>query len=446
LLWNLNKRAAAYSLWRRIEIFEDEKRSAISKLPFKLQMDFYEYARKAATRTAEQIKSEREKLSSISNLLKFRDIPEVLSRDLRVGAVDGSSSPTFSERLGYRIGVYTACYMVFDGGHVISDKDDESMEGGYMMINQIGGIQQTKKILSLFMTAKEREMALRCLKKYDVDLLLIDGSFYGFRTRCSEVKKLDLRNLGIEEYRTGGELIDHVLNLTRRLVKTGKAVGVIKRIRTSALDGWILSNTWRKEYVLNRNDRSILRSLLPVGKYFDYKDIVEDEWSYLHYTSLVTWYDEMLRKGIISQENSVDQNKKNAFEYVDRKLRVQITTDLALANTLDIAKDKVGEELVREIISRPRIHARLSRYAAPICLELGEDVDLDIVLAYAFKNVNLATGIPFPIDLVDELISVEKELAKEFAEEIEARLLLESEISSEEVEARLEPLNPQKET
>ncbi len=408
-------------------------------------MDFYEYAKKAATRAFNEIKCEREKISRIASLLKIKDIPEVMSRDLRIGAVDGSSSPTFSDRLGYRIGVYTACYMVFEGGEIISDKDDENMVGGYIMVNQIGEIQQTRKILTLLMTVKEREMALRCIEKYDVDLLLVDGSFYGFRTRCSEIKRLDLTSLGIEEYRSGWELVEHTLDLTRKLVKSGKAVGVIKRLRTCAIDGWILSKTWSKESTLNRNDRSVLRSIMPFGKYFDYRDIVEDEWTYLHYNSLVTWYNEMVRRGVIRKENTLEENKRNAFNYVNKKLKIQTATDLSPPTYHIDLKNEDGGDLVKEITGRPRIHARLSWYAAPICLELGEGVDSETVLAYTLKNANIVTGIPFPIDLVDEQISVDKELAREFAEEIEARLLLESEVSSEEVEARLEPLNPQKE-
>ncbi|MEM1583572.1 MAG: DNA double-strand break repair nuclease NurA [Nitrososphaerota archaeon] len=426
-------------------MFEEEKPSAMSKLPFKLQVDLYEHARQAASRVFKEIEIEREKLSRVNNLLKFRDIPEVLSsKDLRVGAVDGSSSPTFSDRLGYRIGVYAACYIVFDGNEIISDKDDETMEAGYMMVNQVGDIEQTRKILTLLMTVKEREKALRCIEKYDVDILLIDGSFYGFRTRCSEIKKLDLAEIGISEYKTGWELINHVLKSTRKLVKSGKAVGVIKRLRSCAIDGWILSKTWSKKSIVNRNDRSVLRSLMPCGKYFDYRDIHEDEWTYLHYSNLVTWYKELVRNHIIREDCTPEDNVKRAFEYVHSKLKTQIATDLTPPNSHNEPKSKVGEDLVKEITSRPRIHARLSRYAAPICLELGEGVDLDIVLSYSLKNVNVVTGIPFPIDLVDEQVSLEKEIAREFAEEIETRLLLESEISSEEVEARLEPLNPQK--
>lgn len=432
-----------------MESFEEEKPSALSKLPGRLQLDFFEMADEAARQAAERMRRERERLRRLREVLKFRKIPEADFGKLRIGAVDGSSSPTFSERLGYRIGVYTACYMVFEGEEIISDGDDESMEAGYMMADQTGNILQTRKILSLLMTARERKLALKCLEKYDVDLILVDGAFYGFRTRCSEVKRCDLETMGVEfsedvDYRTGWDLIRDVLEKTRQLVRSGRAVGVVKRLRTAAIDGWLLSREWRLEDTFNRNDRSILRSLMPPGRYFDYRDLLEEDWSYLHYNGLKTWYGEIMR--IAAKKNlSGRELRMEAMKHVDKKLRTQIRTDLCPPNIREDEAKLCEEEVFREVVGVPRIHARLSPYAAPICLELGEDVDLNLALAYAMKSANEATGIPFPIDLVDDSISVDRMLAKEFADEIEARLLLNPQLTSEEVEARLEPLNPQKE-
>jgi len=426
-------------------LFEEELKTALSKLPPKLQENFFEYAEEAARKTVEMIVRDRVKISNIGRYLSFRDIPDILDRELVVGVVDGSSSPTFNDRLGYRIGVYTACYMVFEGDKIISDRDDESMEAGYMMVSQTGDILQTHKILSLLMTSKERELALRCMKNYDVDIMLIDGAFYGFRTRCSEVKKLNLAEMGIEGYRSAWDLIERVLTFTRHLVRSGKAVAVIKRLRTSAIDGWILSKTWSISEITKRNDRSILRMLLPYGKYFNYRDFIGDRWSYLHYSSLISWYNDIVEKKIVKEDKSMDENTREALEYVDKKLKTQIHTDLCQHNTGSHERDTCAANLLKEITSRPRIHVRLSPYTAPVCLEIGENVDLEMVLAYVLKSANLATGLPFPIDLVDEMISIDRELAKEFAEEVEARLLLNREVSSDEVESRLEPLNPQKE-
>ncbi|MEM2558913.1 MAG: hypothetical protein QXT51_06270, partial [Nitrososphaerota archaeon] len=189
----------------------------------------------------------------------------------------------------------------------------------------------------------------------------------------------------------------------------------------------------------------IMRMLLPYGKYFNYRDFIGDRWSYLHYSSLISWYNDIVEKKIVKEDKSMDENTREALEYVDKKLKTQIHTDLCQHNTGSHERDTCAANLLKEITSRPRIHVRLSPYTAPVCLEIGENVDLEMVLAYVLKSANLATGLPFPIDLVDEMISIDRELAKEFAEEVEARLLLNREVSSDEVESRLEPLNPQKE-
>ena len=112
---------------------EEFEESAISRLPPRLQEEFFELAGRAAKRVAEELKREKERILKLRKHLRFRSIPKGLAKDLRVGVVDGSSSPRLSERLGYRMGVYTGCYMVFDGGEIISDDDEESMAAGYIM-------------------------------------------------------------------------------------------------------------------------------------------------------------------------------------------------------------------------------------------------------------------------------------------------------------------------
>ncbi|RLG09976.1 MAG: hypothetical protein DRN68_00130, partial [Thaumarchaeota archaeon] len=100
---------------------EELEESAISKLPPKLQEEFFELAGEAAKKVAERLREEERKLLELKKFIKLRSISMNLAGDLRVGVVDGSSSPRLSERLGYRMGVYTGCYMVFDGGEIISD-------------------------------------------------------------------------------------------------------------------------------------------------------------------------------------------------------------------------------------------------------------------------------------------------------------------------------------
>ena len=415
---------------------EEFEGSAISRLPPRLQEEFFELAGRAARRVAEELRREKERILELRKHLRFRSIPKGLAKDLRVGAVDGSSSPRLSERLGYRIGVYTGCYMVFDGGEVISDDDEESMAAGYIMTPQTGSSLYTRKLLSLMRTLLERDLALKCMEKYDVDLMIIDGSFYGFRARCSEIKEKEF--LGLGSRIVGWELVREVYEKSKRLLDSGKAIGVIKRIRTAAIDGWLLSRNWRMEETLNKNDRSLLRSLMRYGEYFDYRDLLGDRWSYLHYNGLKGWFKEVKR---IIKDLPEDRKLEKALGHVDKKLRTQIITDLAPKNS----GSEIREEIFREVIGVRRIYVRLSPYAPPTCIELGRGVDLESTLAYLMENANLATGLPFPLDLVDANVSVDRRIAREFADEVEARLLLDHELNAEDVHGEFISINPQKE-
>ncbi len=410
--------------------------SAISRLPPRLQEEFFELAGRAARRVTEELKREKERILELRKYLRFRSIPKGLAKDLRVGVVDGSSSPRLSERLGYRIGVYTGCYMVFDGGEIISDGDEESMAAGYIMTPQTGSSLYTRKLLSLMRTLLERDLALKCMEKYDVDLMIIDGSFYGFRARCSEIKEKEF--LGLGSRIVGWELVREVYEKSKRLLDSGKAIGVIKRIRTAAIDGWLLSRNWRMEETLNKNDRSLLRSLMRCGEYFDYRDLLGDRWSYLHYNGLKGWFKEIKR---MIKDLPEDRKLEKALGHVDRKLRTQIITDLAPKNS----GSEMREEIFREVIGVRRIYVRLSPYAPPTCIELGKRVDLESTLAYLMENANLATGLPFPLDLVDANVSVDRRIAREFADEVEARLLLDHELNAEDVYGEFISINPQKE-
>ena len=211
--------------------------------------------------------------------------------------------------------------MVFDGGEVISDDDEESMAAGYIMTPQTGSSLYTRKLLSLMRTLLERDLALKCMEKYDVDLMILDGSFYGFRARCSEIKDKEFFGLGSRI--VGWELVRDVYEKSKRLLASGKAIGVIKRIRTAAIDGWLLSRNWRMEETLNKNDRSLLRSLMRYGEYFDYRDLLGDRWSYLHYNGLKGWFKEIKR--IIKDLPEDRKLEKARLSHSIKSLRITVS-------------------------------------------------------------------------------------------------------------------------
>jgi hypothetical protein len=67
------------------------------------------------------------------------------------------------------------------------------------------------------------------------------------------------------------------------------------------------------------------------------------------------------------------------------------------------------------------------------------------VLEYFGANCNPATGLPFPIDLVDENVSVPERFTREFMEEIEANLIHDGEMKGIDLSNFFMSINPQKE-
>jgi len=98
----------------------------------------------------------------------------------------------------------------------------------------------------------------------------------------------------------------------------------------------------------------------------------------------------------------------------------------------------------KEVLDTKRIYARFSPHAPPACIELGKEVDLNLVLSYFMSWTNPATGLPFPIDLIDANITLDRKLAIEFADEVEARLLLNPELDVDNTYGEFESINPQK--
>ena len=56
-----------------------------------------------------------------------------------------------------------------------------------------------------------------------------------------------------------------------------------------------------------------------------------------------------------------------------------------------------------------------------------------------------ATGLPFPLDLVDENVSLPENLTREFVEEVEALLIKDKELNKISLQNHFLSINPQKE-
>lgn len=393
---------------------KEEDLSAWMKLPRPLQSQYFENAAREAAKAKEKLMQQVDKMKALLPHLKFKSIPKNEEwKHWKIVAVDGSYSPNISERLGVRQGVYQAGCMLFEGEKFLK----ENYWSGTLSENQVGDPEKTTQILRLLCTNLERTIALRFLK--DADLILIDGSFFGFRVRCNEIRR---KRLDLEEWKTGAELVDDTRDKTLTLLNSEKALGIVKRIRTDALDGWLTYKYGNEKHCINQNDRAILACLMPENSLFSYK--------WLHASVPASFY----------AFNRYRAERRGARGSADKIL------EKAQGAAVRQVEQDLGEEVVgTDILVASRYYLRVKRYTLPMCIEAHRDVDINRYLAYLRENIHDVTGLPYPIDLIDDNVSVPTGFTQEFLEEIWGILIREHSLDPDDLTNYFQSINPQKE-
>jgi len=386
------------------------------RLPVSLQQQFFEIAKDEAAKIRLKLLQDAERLKALKTQLTFSPIsPSNDWEEWRIASVDGSDSPQLSERIGARYGTYASGYMIFEGGEVV----EEEYTPGILTLFFSKDPDNTEKIMRLLTVKMERDAAVRCLKEKDVDLILIDGSFFGFRAGCNM-----LRNtvLGLPQFKRVADLIDDICAKSILLSESAKAVGVVKRVRTSAIDGWAVYQSRSQKTSLDRNDKGILSTLMPAGTVFGYDTLFPSPEDFNYFNLLRSVLN---RREYDSMETALAEAKRGFVEGVKANLHID---PAPLLN-------------IHRYFHRPYPHA------PPYCLEVHRNFEIGGVVAYlqSDSNCNPATGLPFPIDLIDENVSLPIMFTKEFVEEIEAQLIADPQIDKLDLSGYFTGINPQKE-
>lgn len=384
------------------------------KIPAKMQNQFFELAERQTKEIKAKLLRDKAKLESLSKMLPFSQIVENDEwKDWRIAVVDGSDSPVMSERIGGRFGTYGSTYHIFQGLDLV---DEEYYSGDYSDY-QIGDPEASMKMLQVLTATLERQTAMDCLDK-NVDLIVIDGSFFGFRPNCRKIHRTELRK---GPYTTGLDLVKYLRDLSLKLLDSGKVIGIIKRVQSSAIDGWRIFKTENRDLQLYRNDKEILASLLREGQFFSYDSAFQDPTAFTYYSRLALAYQRYANEG-----RSMDSIFNAVKADVDRNVR----------------RDLLCEP--EEIFKTARHYVRCAYPAAPFCFETPLDFDLTPLLAFFRASCNKATGLPIQLDLTDQDITIPAGFTREFVEEIEARLIKETELDMYEIENHFGSINPQK--
>ncbi len=368
-------------------------------------------------------------------------------KELSVAVVDGSDVQAVDDRIGLRYGLYAVAYKLFKGLDPVDNGE------GYFGDRLPGDISMNResflKILDLITTYSERLMAKTLLDTKKIDLLIIDGSFFGYRAGCSMVKNELLHwtdPLTREEFVTVYDLIKKINDLTLELLLSGKAVGVIKRVPTTAIDGY-LCYKYGFDKGVKLSDRSILSLLMNKNEIFDYQAIfgtnedTDEDKGYRY--DIYTWFRQTARDASL-QKKSMEEILKE----VEKRVKVQLVADLTEWSHSSKHSWKQFEEypIIKAVRSTRRIFMRTVEELPPICVEIPENFPEDLMkktYSYIFATANPATALPLSLDLVDELVSLPRGLAKEFINEIEAALVRKG-ISKENLLAVFSRYNPQK--
>jgi len=386
------------------------------KLPVKLQHQFFEHAAAEAQRTKKLLLEHKRKLEEIRKLLTFKPIPKDDSwKRWRIAVVDGSDSPALNERVGARFGTYSAGYHIFEGLELV----EEEYFSGYITDPQVGNREASQKVLELLTTELEREAALKCLKR-DVNLVIIDGPFFGFRARCRIIASKDI---AVPSPRKGSDLVKRLVEMSQELLDSGKVLGIVKRIETAAIDGWTILKSGTADLALSRNDKDILASLMKAGESFSYDEHFGSHDAF-NYLSRLAWAFGRFYKteGGRSMESIFEACKGD----VERNIRRDLNCEPS------------------KILATTRYYLRCSYAAPPFAIETHPKMDMGPVMAFCQSSCNPATGLPLPLDLIDQDVGIPRGFTREFVEEIEATLARDPDLDKFELETRFSSLNPQK--
>ncbi|MEM4311767.1 MAG: DNA double-strand break repair nuclease NurA [Nitrososphaerales archaeon] len=397
-----------------------EELSDWSKLPRRLQDEYFHIAKEEAEKCKQILKMRSKKISEIKKFLRFQAIEEDFDwRSLKVGVVDGSNSKVLSERVGIRYGVYAACYQIYEGDKLI----DEDFFGDYLVQNQIDESELATRILSLKRVLLERMVALKCLEEKDLDYFIIDGSFFGYRgdipLSLNEIVEVNREPLIVKD------LIREITNFTLKLLDSKRVIGIIKRSRLSAIDGWLAHKFKGEDRCMGTSDKYILSLTMPPKTLFSYESLLGNPYSYLHFDKFRKLFRKLFKRS-------------NERDGIDMAIILEKAED-----EIDVIIKALGCSR-EDFFSTKRYYVRCTPNANPFEVEAHKDMDIKPMLAYFLNFYNEATGLPFPLDLVDESITLPSGFLREFVEEIEAQLIKDEEVSKEHIFLTFTQINPQK--
>ncbi|MEM3832399.1 MAG: DNA double-strand break repair nuclease NurA [Thermoprotei archaeon] len=359
------------------------------KLPQDLQHKFFELASEEAEDLASKISNLKNQLESLRSLIEpYTHTLNTNNKVFTIAAVDSSRSPRLSERLGIRYGLIAGGIVFLKG----AEKRNEDFGVGVFRRKQALSQDKSKYYFDILSTYIERKLALEALDK--CDLLILDGSFYGFIYTVQRMKKVGL--YGAEEEKKVKEILD----ITEKLKTSGKVISVIKRSHTRALGGYLALKEKSSNIFTTIIDKLILSHIMHERTMFNYHDLIGDYPVQL-YTQIAF---------LISIRSHENRPEENLIEEAKEKVYSPF-------KALNIQKNIIDD--------MRRVQVKFYGDLPPCEIEFPSSIPVEKLLEFLGQEnmFNDATNLPIALDLVDSLVMLPAKFTEEFVSEVEGRIL-----------------------
>jgi len=177
---------------------------------------------------------------------------------------------------------------------------------------------------------------------------------------------------------------------------------------------------------LRINDKHLLTMVMPPMTTWSYRDLCEDP---LLYATFYRFYRRWRQTGRRPEDLYADREK-------------------ILSQCLEDWRRKFISDLDMELEKAPRLERHYVRYtgaAPPFEIETLANTKPEDFAEYFVEFHNPATGLPYPVDMVDEAVTLPRGSTTAFTEEVEARLIKDQDIENKTaISDYFTVLNPQK--
>ncbi|MCS7143091.1 MAG: hypothetical protein NZ920_04775 [Aigarchaeota archaeon] len=392
-----------------------EEIPALQKIPKDLQLRFYSLIEDEVNKLIKNFETNRELIYGAirdevrRGIRRVEDLPDW--SDMKIAFVDGSDTPVIDERIGLNYGLYAVICKLFKGYDPVEGA--EWYLGGKLGDAPSESAAEFKLALDLVTTYYERYVAVQTLMSYDPDLIIIDGSFFGYRYLSSGVvrkKFMWVDQQSGEMFKTFGDLLHRITDLTEELINSGKAVAIVKRVITNSICGY-LKYKYGDDFDLRMSDRLLLNLVMDDNELFDFNKFIENGVWYGYFSNY---------GGRVDDRDGSGKSRERALKEAIRLYENTIKINLALRD-----RDQI-KRVSGLVTGLERYFLKTTRDQLPVCLEFPRGIDerlLGSTIRYMFETVNHSTGFPICFDLIDNLVSLPRGLTREFIDEIEARLL-----------------------